>query len=280
MNLETLYANNALTLTALRNGSAQSSAHPYFGYFTADIFDCPPFIMFTNNDCPGSTSILYHRQFEMGSLRLWCALAKSASSVIDIGANVGIYSLTVAALRSDIPIHAFEPNPHAFARLRLNKSVNNFLNINERQDALGHIDNQPISLTWRAKPGHPISSGSAVGKKGATGPIETSIAVLGRLDSLSLGPIGDRCLIKIDVEGAETFVFQGMSATLNARPDIILESFDQRSCDAITETTRAFGYRYFMIDEKTNELTERSALSPCARTDSSFNQFLSVRPPP
>src|SRR6185295_692567 len=122
--------------------------------------------------------------FEPASMRLWCGLARTATGILDIGANVGIYSLAAAALRGDIPIHAFEPNPHAFARLRVNKNRNAFSNIVEHQLALGHLDGRPITLTWRTKPGNPISSGSAIGDQDFGGPVETSIALLRRLDAL------------------------------------------------------------------------------------------------
>ena len=70
---------------------------PYFGYFNVDIFDCPDFTMFTNNDCPRSRQILCEKSFENTSMRIWCSLIKSATSTIDIGAHVGVYTLATAA---------------------------------------------------------------------------------------------------------------------------------------------------------------------------------------
>lgn len=253
---------------------------PYFGYVTVDIFDCPPFFMFTNNDCPGCKSIREGR-FEPGSMRLWCALARNATGILDVGANVGIYSLAAAALRNDIRIHAFEPNPHAFARLRVNKNRNGFANIVEHQEALGHEDGRPITLTWRLKPGNPISSGSAIGDQQFGGAVETSIAVLRRVESMQIPDLGARPAIKIDVEGAETYVCQGMGeAILERRPDIILESFHPQPCDDITALTKPRGYRYFSIDEDSGALTEQDRLIARVRNGENFNQFLTTRDPP
>src|SRR5687767_9879995 len=121
MTLEDLEAINRATLAALRAnpGKVDPQKHPYYGYYTADIFECPPFVMFTSNDCPRAWNILYERTFEPQSMKLWCRLAREATGILDIGAHVGVYSLAAAALRKDIDVHAFEPNPYAFARLRL-----------------------------------------------------------------------------------------------------------------------------------------------------------------
>lgn len=255
------------------------SLAPYFGYITVNYFDCPPFLMFNNDDCTTCQNILVH-QFEPASMRLWCTLARNATGFLDIGANVGVYALAAAAVRPDIQIHAFEPNPHAFARLRVNKHRNGFSNIVEHQEALGHDDGVPIRLSWRAKPGNPISTGACVGDHADTGPMEIAIALLRRLDAMALPGIGERGAIKIDVEGAEGLVFRGMGPLLGQRPDIILESFDPESCAEITAATRRLGYRYFAIDETAGTLTEQDRLVARERSAKNYNQFLSVRDPP
>src|SRR5262245_24112087 len=108
MDLTALHASNQKTLDALRQSpkSIDWAAHPYFGYYPVNIFDCPPFVMFTNDDCPRAYDILYTRRFEPTSMMVWCRLARTASGVIDIGAHVGVYALAAAAIRNDIQIHA------------------------------------------------------------------------------------------------------------------------------------------------------------------------------
>ena len=68
------------------------------------------------------------------------------------------------ALRSDLPIYAFEPNPFAFARLRVHVQVNRFDNVVEKPIALGHKDNTVIDVSWRSRPNEPISSGTVIGR--------------------------------------------------------------------------------------------------------------------
>ena len=270
---------DVILVTSNLDISGCMSREPHYGYLTVDTFDCPPFIMFDNDDCPACRTIRESR-FEPASMRLWCALVRSVTSVLDIGANVGVYSLAAAALRNDIPIHAFEPNPHAYARLRVNKRRNGFSNITEHQEALGHEDGVPVTLSWRANPESRISSGSGLGDHKDSGPIEKSVALLRRFDALKLEGLGQRPAVKIDVEGAEIYVFRGAMSLLDARPDIILESFHQVPCDEITEATSRLGYRYFFINEETGEISEQAALTPASRQGTSFNQFLTTRPLP
>ena len=57
--------------------------------------------MFANNDVPVPESIISEGTFEPRSLRVRCRLAKTAATgFLDIGANVGIYRLAAAKLRS------------------------------------------------------------------------------------------------------------------------------------------------------------------------------------
>src|SRR4051812_21792583 len=110
MQLSELEAQNAATLALLRKGGQKVDfrEHPYIGFYEVDIFECPPFVMFTGNDCPRGWDILYERSFEPQSMRIWCRLARTATGILDIGAHVGVYSLAAASLRKDIKIHAFE----------------------------------------------------------------------------------------------------------------------------------------------------------------------------
>lgn len=272
-----LNAANQETLRAIASGTASRRSHPYFGYYAVDIFDCPPFLLFTNNDCPIAEYILYQRRFEMGSLKLWCRLARNASAILDIGAHVGIYSLAAAALRPDLAIHAFEPNPHAYARLRVHKRVNAFDHIIEHATAVGHTGGK-VQFAWDRRK-DVISSGGKLGDFKELGDdVERTVVPLTTVDNLDLGAPGSRALIKIDVEGAEHLVFQGMQGYLQARPDIIVESFYETSCAAINDCVLPLGYQVYGVDEMTGALTPQPGLKARSRSDTSYNQLLTTRP--
>lgn len=274
--LAALEARNCETLAAISTGG-RAGDHPYYGYIEADIFDCPPFLMFTNNDCPRSIDILYHHRFELASMKIWCALAHTATAIIDIGAQVGVYTLAAAALRSDIPIHAFEPNPYAFTRLRINRQVNRFANVVDHAVALGH-KSSVVELVWRARPEETIASGAGLGRVSGTPGTDSNVARMTRLDDALPNTLGERGLIKIDVEGAEALVFNGMPNALRDRPDIILETFDQNAVAEIRSLLQPFGYLTFAIDEEQGTLTPQPSLMTASSVGTSHNQFLTARP--
>ncbi|MBT5240940.1 MAG: FkbM family methyltransferase [Rhodospirillaceae bacterium] len=280
-NLETLdHANNA-TLQRLRESyePGLEQTHPFHGYFEVSLFDCPTFLMFTNNDCPRAWDILYRKSFEPHSMKIWCQLAKDATGILDIGAHVGVYSLSAAALRSDITIHAFEPNPYAYSRLRLHTAVNGFENISE--NTFGVSGNNKISdFSWVKKSGQPISSGGQIGKIGQVDDqrIERAIVPLHMLDGTGLAAgLGAKPLVKIDVEGSEANTFRGMREIIELKPDIILESFDQDACDTINDILSPLGYSFYLVREKQGALEQRDRLMPCRTDEEDFNQFITTR---
>jgi FkbM family methyltransferase len=238
------------------------------GFHTVDIFDCPPFQMFTNGDDPVSVAILESKKFEPHSIRLWCRLAKDASAILDVGAHVGVFSLAAASLRKDIQIHAFEPNPFTAARLRVNKHLNGFEHIVEHNVALAEAHGVAY-MTWITKPNGWLSSGSSVSPGCKDGWQRAPVDVK-TLDSHGIEP-GANPLIKIDVEGTEHNVFSGMSEFLKSRPTIILESFGQGNCDFIA--AKLPNYRFFLIDEA-GHLEEQPTIAAAQLWDQNKNRLL------
>jgi FkbM family methyltransferase len=281
MRLADLEAENRKTLHAAKDGKASVSRpmdFPFHGYYEADIFECPPFLMYTNNDCPRALNILFGRSFEPTSMRIWCRLARTASGILDIGASVGVYSLAAAALRRDIAIHAFEPNPHAYTRLRMHKLLNKFDHIQEHTFAVGDR-NEYVNFSWAIKAFVQISSGGGVNNNKKEQPGWESVVVPMRaLDGTGLaGQVGDRGLIKIDVEGGEPATFRGMTEILARKPDIILETFSADACAVINPMIRALGYSVYQIIENEKHVTANPELLPCSTQGENFNQFLTTR---
>lgn len=240
------------------------------GVYTVDLFDCPPFLMFHWDDCHRAHNILEQRSFEPMSMSIWCKLARHATAIIDIGAQVGVYSLAAAALRPDLAIHAFEPNPDAYARLALHQHMNGSYAIRCHREALG-CDHGVAPLSWVRK-GALISSGGSLGLREGC---ETVPVMVRALDSYEFD-LGDRGLIKIDVEGAEAAVLAGAIQTITKyRPSIILETFDQANCDAWNEVIAPLNYKIHKVIESECELVTVENISPCDKTSGDFNQWLS-----
>lgn len=257
---------------------ATLSTARYFGYLNVDVFDCPPFILFTNDDAPVVKYLISSGTFEPASMALWCALARKATGIVDVGANIGIYSICASKLRPDLPIHAFEPNPYAYARLRIHKHINALPNLVEHVTALG-ATNSYERISWVVKPGGSISSGAGLGGRDGSVPTEQCVVPLVTFDETRLASsLGARPLIKIDVEGGEVNVVRGMSDVLAFRPDIIIETFSQESCDFLNEFLQPLGYTTYQVRESDMKLVPSNELVPAVlSTEHNFNQYLTVR---
>jgi hypothetical protein len=77
--------------------------------------------------------------WEKGSLALWIELCKPSTTIFDIGANTGIYSLLAKAVQPTSRVFAFEPILKIFGQLETNVRMNNY-DIHECNVAVSNRD--------------------------------------------------------------------------------------------------------------------------------------------
>lgn len=135
--------------------------------------------------------------------------------VIDVGANVGIYSLGLARLAHAGHIHAFEPNPSVAEHLRENVRANGLTNVVVHQVAVS-----AMAGSMRFKENPSFTAGSRTTDNAA--PMFNEVFAAGAIDvpSVTLDEVVreaglDRLdIIKIDTEGHEIDVLNGARETL------------------------------------------------------------------
>ncbi|HEU5202203.1 MAG TPA: FkbM family methyltransferase [Nitrospira sp.] len=137
--------------------------------------------------------------------------------IVDIGANVGLYSTLLARLVGpNGHVHAFEPEPSLFRALQGNLQMNNLGNLTAVNAALG--DRSGTTTLYRS----PFNTGD--NRLGGLGQLGQRIDVqILRLDDALPFPSVD--FIKMDVQGYEMAVFEGMEGVLraNAQLEILFE---------------------------------------------------------
>ncbi len=128
---------------------------------------------------------------------------RPGDSFIDVGANVGVYTLLAAAMvGSSGHIDAFEPLPGALARLRENVARNRLANVTVHAAATGAEPGRATLL-----PGGDDTVGR-LGNAGETAVIEVECV---RLDDAINRPCA---MGKMDIEGAEPLAFAGAARLL------------------------------------------------------------------
>jgi FkbM family methyltransferase len=159
--------------------------------------------------------IVYTGNYEPALKSVFQSNIKKGDRVLDVGANIGFHTLFFAELVGDKgSITAFEPVPYNFEVLNRNISLNNFHHIKTKNIALGN-KNEQISIAADEKSTNP-GTFNLFDQSGDT------------LITCCIGDeiIGDEKVdfIKIDVEGYESFVIQGLLETIKKnRPKIIFE---------------------------------------------------------
>jgi FkbM family methyltransferase len=176
---------------------------------------------------------------------------------LDIGANIGYYTLILARLVGDGGrVFAFEPDPDNFALLKKNVETNGYKNVVLVQKAVSRQTGQArlyLSPT-RALDHRIFDSGDG----------RQSIAIEAvRLDDYFQNFNGKIDFIKMDVQGAEGGVIQGMLGLLRKNHDVKItmefSPFSLRKsgtapADCLNLLT-GLGFKLFEIDERRKKIS-------------------------
>jgi FkbM family methyltransferase len=149
---------------------------------------------------------------------------KPGMRVMDVGANYGYYTLLFADIVTDSGhVLAVEPNPAAAELLRQSVFLNGFANMVDVVElGLGAVAEGTAMLV--IPDGEPKNAHIS---DHVTGP--TCTVATGSVDRLTaqFGPVD---LIKIDAEGAEADIIQGMDQLLHTRPPALVLEFNAPRC--------------------------------------------------
>ena len=179
--------------------------------------------------------------WERASLHAWREHARTARTILDIGASTGVYALAARAVNPDAQIIAFEPVKRIADRLRRNIALNGFaLDVDEL--AVSDTDGQAVLHDTVAPFNYSASLETSFDFNTSSYPVRT-VALDSYLAQRGWPPVD---LIKIDVETHEPAVFRGMQETVRRfRPTILVEVLS----DEIGRQLALPGYLYFTIDE-------------------------------
>jgi FkbM family methyltransferase len=131
------------------------------------------------------------------------ALAVTGGLLIDVGANYGYYSCLWLACKEDNKVIAFEPSPSNMKPLKYNLQLNNFAERSTVHSvALGETTG---SLPFTVGP----EDQSGWGGLQISADASTIAVPVDTLDNLMAGSQEQIQLLKIDTEGADTWVIKG-----------------------------------------------------------------------
>lgn len=186
---------------------------------------------FLYNKCDDGLVNYFHYGFkyhEEGDISLFTQLAVFCNTVIDVGANTGVYSILTSLKNGKANIIAFEPHTSNFERLKKNLSINNCKNVKCEMIALGEANGE---IAFTVPDDNRITDVASVVGDFSKNEIKTIkwkqvITKINTLDFYRRENSLKIDLIKCDVESYETSFFKGLEETIREdRPVILFESF-------------------------------------------------------
>lgn len=173
--------------------------------------------------------------------------------VLDIGANIGAFSLPLAARAKRGTVHSFEPTSSATTRLQRNIELNGLHNVVVNQCAASSgSDAMSLWVPEAHWKGRLYNSGRTSAYVGEASPgwRREEVAAIRLDDYVARQRLQRVDAIKIDVEGAELDVLEGASGLIrDFRPIVVMEMNDGplraagRSVAEVLQFWRDHGYR-------------------------------------
>lgn len=190
--------------------------------------------------------------YEKNESRFFREKVKEGMVVIDIGANVGYYTVMFAKLVGPFGrVISFEPGPENFYFLKKTIKINKFNNVEPYDFALSNKTGRgKLFLCESNKGDHRIYNPDNTRES-----IDISITTLDNF--LAEKKVENVDLIKMDIQGAEGMALNGMKDTLtqNKKISLIIEFWPQGLLKSGTEPIsllneiRGLGFKIFKIRE-------------------------------
>ncbi len=210
---------------------------------------------------PHSTSasaVLYCRFPDWSEMRFLLDELRPGDIFIDVGANVGVYTLLAASVPG-VRCISFEPSTESRGRLLDNVRRNNLNQVEVHPKAVGDHRGDVLFTVGRGtinKIADATTSGSVERVPVVT--LDDHIPASGRV-----------ALVKIDVEGAEPAVLRGATRLLQTHaPALLIERNDSQLLGRLLETAGYHTVRY---------IPETRALVPVDLTTEKSQNILAVK---
>lgn len=160
---------------------------------------------------------------------------------VDVGANIGYYTLLMAKLKA--VVHSFEPEPNNFTLLKNNVELNHFTNVILHNKAVSNINGKAKFILAD----YGIGQHKLGNSKFGTRTIDVTVTTID-LENIDFA--------KIDVEGAELLVLQGMKTLPNK---MILEFNTENLKEHGTTPTEFFN---FVKNYSIKQITKDGLIEP------------------
>lgn len=213
----------AIAYFAVRSNRIADSQAIYLGDDTAVTFlEDGTRIMVDTKSLDIGIHLLTLGRWEPQYMSLFARLLRPGDTVLDLGANHGVYALKAALLVGPTGrVHAFEPNPRLARLVDMSLRMNGFAPWAQLHQVAASDHEGTARLFFTDTYSGGGSLGGAAGQSDATGASKHGVDCrLVPLDTLFADPAMRVDVIKMDVEGHEGPALRGMRNLLARSPDV------------------------------------------------------------
>ena len=173
--------------------------------------------------------------YEKNTIRHIAKYVKPNMVFVDVGANIGAYTLNIGKLLTEGEVFSFEPNPRANRYLRKNIELNELSNIHILEKGLSDKEETVVLYT-------PSLTTASINKNSTSK--ETEIIELTTLDEFFVeSRLKTIDVIKIDTEGHEMKCLKGAKETFKKNKKMMLVvEIDDNCLSAGYSKEELFGY--------------------------------------
>lgn len=183
--------------------------------------------------------------------------------VLDIGANIGFVSLTLAQRFRDRRVLSVEPIPWLAEALRDSARLNDYAHLHVAHCALADAHELTLQVprldrVWFTTLSSGAEHASAEARRVPREPVVVPAMTLDALCEREGIATGDIAAVKIDVEGAESWVLATGERALAARPPVVFEALTEAHLAEVRTVLERLGYAALRPLDRTNFVaTER-----------------------
>lgn len=193
--------------------------------------------------------------WEKESLKIWAALSREANTIIDIGANTGVFALLAQNNNPSAKVIAIEPVEVNFDVLSKNIAENHFpiyaenialsdkegtarmYMLKDRLNYMTSVNDNRYALHPEVQGSHEV--------------VEIEVPIRPFSYVFVKGGLKEIDLVKIDVEGHEPTVLQSMLPYIEkSKPVILIEIIGDENAVQLQEMFIKLGYQFVSINEK------------------------------
>ena len=156
------------------------------------------------------------------------------SVIVDIGGNVGAFSIYATQWNQEAEIYSFEPNPQVFPLLKIN--TQNFKNIHSHFYGLGE-KNEMLTLYQ-----NPNNTGASSTSSNYVGSTKVEIEIRSAIQVLNELNIERIDVLKIDTEGAEVPILKSLEPMFSEIDVIMLEYHSLKDRELIVNMLSDFDF--------------------------------------